>query len=138
MCADFTPNFGDKRTGYCIATTHHLTLPFSPKHFLRKATLRSSASHPTFLFHRLKIKQKVRHFDTIEVIEAESQAVLNTLTKHDIEDAFKKINRIAGNGGYAWKVFYQMAAPIPEIMYITLYHVYNHLFELFCYVPIHV
>jgi hypothetical protein len=38
----------------------------------------------------LKIKLKSRHFDTIEVIEAESQAVLNILTEHDLQDAFKK------------------------------------------------
>jgi hypothetical protein len=37
----------------------------------------------------LKIKLKVRHFDTIEVLEAESQAVLNTLTEHGFQDAFK-------------------------------------------------
>jgi hypothetical protein len=28
------------------------------------------------------MKLKSRHFETIEVIEAESQAVLNTLTEH--------------------------------------------------------
>jgi hypothetical protein len=38
----------------------------------------------------LKIKLKGRHFDTIEVIEAESQAVLNTLTEHDFQDEFTK------------------------------------------------
>jgi hypothetical protein len=38
----------------------------------------------------LKIKLLGRHFDTIEVIESELQAVLNTLTEHDFEDAFKK------------------------------------------------
>jgi hypothetical protein len=38
----------------------------------------------------LKGKLKGRHFDTIEVIEAELQAVLNTLTEHDFQDAFKK------------------------------------------------
>jgi hypothetical protein len=27
---DFAPNFGNKRTGCCIMTTHHLKLPFSP------------------------------------------------------------------------------------------------------------
>jgi hypothetical protein len=32
------------------------------------------------LFPRLKIKLKGRHFDTLEVMEAKSQAVLNTLT----------------------------------------------------------
>jgi hypothetical protein len=36
----------------------------------------------------LKIKLKGRHFDTVEVIEAESQAVLNTFTEHDFQDAF--------------------------------------------------
>jgi hypothetical protein len=45
----------------------------------------------------LKIKLKGRRFDTIEAIEAESQAVLNTLTEHDF--------RGAGNDAYVyvWK-----------------------------------
>jgi hypothetical protein len=38
----------------------------------------------------LKIKLKGGRFDTIEVIEAESRAVLNTLTEHDLQDAFRK------------------------------------------------
>jgi hypothetical protein len=42
------------------------------------------------LFPRLKIKLKRSHFDTIEVIEAESQMVLNTLTEIDFQNAFKK------------------------------------------------
>jgi hypothetical protein len=42
------------------------------------------------LFPQLRIKRKGCRFDTIEVIEAESQAVLNTLTEHDFQDAFKK------------------------------------------------
>jgi hypothetical protein len=48
--------------------------------------------HPPYFcfFLQLKIKLKGRHFDTNEVIEAESQAVLNTLTEHDFQDAFKK------------------------------------------------
>jgi hypothetical protein len=37
----------------------------------------------------LKIRLKGLHFDTIEVIEAESQAVLNILTEQDLQDAFK-------------------------------------------------
>jgi hypothetical protein len=41
------------------------------------------------LYPRLKIKLKVLHFDTIEVIEAESQAVLNSLTEHGFQDKFK-------------------------------------------------
>jgi hypothetical protein len=43
------------------------------------------------LFPRLKIKLKGSHFDTNELIEAESQAVLNTLTEHDMQEAFKKL-----------------------------------------------
>jgi hypothetical protein len=41
--------------------------------------------HPPYcsLFPRLKTKLKGCHFDKAEVIEAESQAVLNTLTEHD-------------------------------------------------------
>jgi hypothetical protein len=35
----------------------------------------------------LKIKLKGRHFGTIEVVEAALQAVLNTLTQHDFQDA---------------------------------------------------
>jgi hypothetical protein len=72
---------------------------------------------------------KGRHFDTIEVTEAESQAVLNSLTEHDYQDAIKD-GRNAGNGAYARKgtasrvmvacspklVFDQMSAPVTEIM----------------------
>jgi hypothetical protein len=48
--------------------------------------------HPAYfsLFHRFKLKLKCSHFDTTEVIEAESQVVLNTLTEHAFRDAFKK------------------------------------------------
>jgi hypothetical protein len=35
------------------------------------------------------MKLKGRHFDTYEVIESESQAVLNTLTEYDFQGAFK-------------------------------------------------
>jgi hypothetical protein len=73
MCEDFLPNFGDKITGCCIATTCRLALPFS-----------------LFSVPPLKMKLEGRHFGTIEVIEAESQAVLNTLTEHDLQGAFKQ------------------------------------------------
>jgi hypothetical protein len=48
--------------------------------------------HPLYfsLFPQLKIKLKSCHLDTIEVMEAESQTVLNTLTEHDFPDEFKK------------------------------------------------
>jgi hypothetical protein len=48
------------------------------------------------------IKLKGCHFDTTEIIEAESQAVLNTLTDHDFQDAFKN-GRSAGNCSYERK-----------------------------------
>jgi hypothetical protein len=38
----------------------------------------------------LKIKLKGRHFVTTEVFEAEPQAVLNSLTDPDFQDAFRK------------------------------------------------
>jgi hypothetical protein len=43
-----------------------------------------------YLFLLLKVKLKGNHFDTAEGIEAESQAVLNTLTEHDFQNAFNK------------------------------------------------
>jgi predicted helicase len=42
------------------------------------------------------MKLKDHSFDTIEVIEEESQAVLNTLTEHDFQDAFKKMTEALG------------------------------------------
>jgi hypothetical protein len=48
-----------------------------------------SPTQPSFLFSRLKIKLKGRHFDTVEVMEAESQAVLNSLTELGFQDAFQ-------------------------------------------------
>jgi hypothetical protein len=39
----------------------------------------------------MKIKLKDNHFETIEVIDAESQVVLDNLREHDFQDAFKKI-----------------------------------------------
>jgi hypothetical protein len=35
---DFALNFGDKRTGCCISTMHHLTLIFSPGNYWLKTT----------------------------------------------------------------------------------------------------
>jgi hypothetical protein len=50
----------------------------------------------------LKIKLKDRHFDTIEVIEAESQAVLNIFAEHSFQDAIKNC-RSAENDAYERK-----------------------------------
>jgi hypothetical protein len=38
----------------------------------------------------VKIKLKGCHFYTVEGVEIELPAVLNTLTKHDFQDAFKE------------------------------------------------
>jgi hypothetical protein len=59
-------------------------------------------SHSPFFFLQLKMKLKGFHFDTNEVIEAESQAMLNTFTEHDFQDAFKK-RQIGGNCAETWK-----------------------------------
>jgi hypothetical protein len=91
MCEDFAPNFGDKKAGCYITTTHRLTLPFPPGNFFyQKTTWLSSSTHDFSLFIQLKINLKGRHFDTLEVNEAESQAVPNTLTERYFQDAFKK------------------------------------------------
>jgi hypothetical protein len=92
MCEDFVQDFYDKRIGCCYITTRHrLILPFSPGNFFTKDNM-TVVPHQPYVspFSRLKIKLKGRHFDTIEVIEAESHVVLNTLIEHDCQDAFKK------------------------------------------------
>jgi len=42
-----------------------------------------------FLFPKMKMKLKGRRFQTLEEIQAESQAVLNTLRKNDFQECFK-------------------------------------------------
>jgi hypothetical protein len=37
-----------------------------------------------------------RHFDTIELIETELQAVFNSLTEHDLQDPFAEIAEALG------------------------------------------
>jgi hypothetical protein len=102
MCEDFAQNFGDKRTGCCITTTQRLTLPFYREIFYQKQHNCRPPPTPLFSVPPVKIKLKGRHFDTTEVLEAESQAVLNSLTEHDFQDAFKN-GTSAGNGAYARK-----------------------------------
>jgi hypothetical protein len=46
-----------------------------------------------FLCPQLKIKLKYSHFDRVKVIEAKSQAMQNTLTGYDFQDAYKKNGR---------------------------------------------
>jgi hypothetical protein len=90
ICKDFAPNFGDKRTGCCITTMHHLTLPFLPGNFFNKNNM-TVVPHPPYFsfFPLLKVRLRGSHFHTFEVIEAGSQEVMNILTDHEFEDAFK-------------------------------------------------
>jgi hypothetical protein len=48
--------------------------------------------HPAHFspFSRVKIKLKGRHFIAVEVIEAESQVMMDTVTEHDFQSAFKQ------------------------------------------------
>jgi hypothetical protein len=64
----------------------------------------------------LKIKLKGLHFDTNEVIEAESQTMLNTLTELDFQHAFKN-DRSAGYDAYARKgtILRVMVASRPRV-----------------------
>jgi hypothetical protein len=50
------------------------------------------------LFTASPIEDKLKGccFDTTEVIEAESQAALNTHTEHNLQDAFKKMAEALG------------------------------------------
>jgi hypothetical protein len=73
---------------------HHDSAPshtfFVTREFFTKNNRLSSL--PTLLFpvSRLTMKLRCRHFDTVEVIEAELQAVLKTLTERDFQDALRK------------------------------------------------
>jgi hypothetical protein len=64
---------------------------FFAREFLTK-TQHDCHPPPTLLslFPRWKIKLKGHHFDTIEVTEAESQVVLNTLTELNFQEEFKE------------------------------------------------
>jgi len=48
-----------------------------------------------FLFPKLKMKLKGQRFQTLEEIQAESQAVLNMLRENDLQECFKT-GRAAG------------------------------------------
>jgi hypothetical protein len=84
MCKNFAQKFGDKRTGSFI--THFL--------FHRGIFNQNLDCHslPTLLSS--VSPNEGRHFDTIEVTEAEPQAVLNSLTEHDFQDAFQKWQKL--------------------------------------------
>jgi hypothetical protein len=73
---------------------HHDSAPshtsFPTRKFLTKNNTTVVLAHPTFLFPRLKMKLKSRHFDTIEEVEAELQGVLNTVKAQGSQDTFTK------------------------------------------------
>jgi hypothetical protein len=85
MCEDFAPNFRNKAVSSRQRTTTHF---FTSNFFTRNNM--AVVCHPPYfsLFPGLKIIPTDRHFYTTEVIEAASQAVLNTLTEHDFQNAF--------------------------------------------------
>jgi hypothetical protein len=92
VCEDFAPNFGDKKL--IVASQQHTVLHFLFSQGIFGQNSMTVISHPPdFLFPRLKIKLKGHNFDTTEVFEAESQTVLNTLTEHDFQDSFKKLQK---------------------------------------------
>jgi hypothetical protein len=96
MCEDFAQNFGDKRSDCYITTTHRLTLPSSLGNFFYQKE-HDCRLPPTPLFW-FKIKLRDHHFDTFEMIEAESQPVKNNFREHDFQNVLKNY---IGNGAYA-------------------------------------
>jgi hypothetical protein len=70
---------------------HHYNAPSHTSFFTTEFVTQNKTTvvlqPPYFsLFPRLKIKLNGRHFDITEVIEAESQAVLNILTEHKLQN----------------------------------------------------
>jgi hypothetical protein len=122
MCEDFAqknwllhhdnaPSHISLFTRECLTKNNMSVVPQPPN----SADLAPCDFYP---FPRLKIKLKGRHFDTIEVMEAELQAMLNTLTEYDFQDAFKN-GRSAGNGAYMRKgnTSRVMVARRPEVSF---------------------
>jgi hypothetical protein len=108
-------------------------MSFSTREFLTKGNMTIAPAHPTFLSSPIEGRMKGCHFDTVEVTEAELQAVLNILTEHDFQDALKN-SRSAGYCAYSCKgtflsllittmpkvSFYWMEAPVPKILDCSL------------------
>jgi hypothetical protein len=89
MCKIFAPNFSDKELA--LASQDAVSYFFFHQGFFYQIQHDCRAQPKlNFLFPPLKIKLKGRRFDTNEMIEAESLAVLNNLTEH-FQDAFKKV-----------------------------------------------
>jgi hypothetical protein len=70
---------------------HHDEAPSHTSLSTREFLTKNNPHPPYFsLFPPLKIKLKGCHVYTIEVMDAESQAEMNTLKGRDFQDAFKK------------------------------------------------
>jgi hypothetical protein len=97
-CAKTSPRTLVKKQNKNNWLLYHDNAPFHTSFFTREFFDRNNTTTvpPTppysSLFPRLKIKLKGCHFDAIEVIRAESQAVLNTLTEHDYRMNLKMNN----------------------------------------------
>jgi hypothetical protein len=82
---DFASKFEDKRIACCILL--HQGILGQKQH--------GCVPYPLYfsIFPRLKLKLTGPHIDTTEVIETELQAVLNTFTEYDFQDAFQKLQK---------------------------------------------
>jgi hypothetical protein len=98
-CMNICEDFGHELCRPENWLLHHDNAPAHTSFFTKEIV-----DHPPYfsLFPRLKIKLKGCHLDTVELVEAKSQAVLNTLTEHDFQNAFEN-GKSAGNGAYARK-----------------------------------
>jgi hypothetical protein len=89
---------------------------FSAREFFTKSN-KTVVTHPLWfsLFLQLEIKLMKKKFDVFDLILVESQAMLNTLTKRDFQDACKKKR----NGAYARKgtALRAMVASRPEVRF---------------------
>jgi hypothetical protein len=78
----------------------------------------------------LKIKLNGCYFDISGVMEAESQAMMNTLTEQDFQDAFKNGNKAYVQKGTTLRVmvasrpkasFDQMAVSVPKVVFFIVF-----------------
>jgi hypothetical protein len=84
---------------------HHDNAPSQTSFFARKFFTKNNMTvvpHPPYFSVSPFEDLKGLHFATIEMIEAESQAVLNALTEHDFQMHLKKWRSI-WNGAHAQK-----------------------------------
>jgi hypothetical protein len=89
MCEDLAPNLTTKELAVASRQRTVSHIIFNHGIFFARNSITVVLHPPYFsMFARLKIELKGRLSDAIEVIEAESQAVLNSLTEQDFQDGF--------------------------------------------------